>query len=394
MDHRPLIAHVVYRFDMGGLENGVVNLINRLPADKYRHAIVALTQITDFRARIARDDIQYIALEKPPGQGLLQAPKLIETFRRLKPAIVHTRNIGALEATFPAVLAGVPARVHGEHGWDSADPDGKNWKYRLTRIAHRPAVHRWIALSQHIEDYLRKSVGIPQAAIARICNGVDTELFHPTRSGRREPIDGSPFNDPSLYVVGTVGRLQTVKDQVNLVRAVAHAVRQSPDARLRMRLAVVGDGPQRAEVEGAIVEAGLGPRTWLSGARGDVPDVLRGFDCFVLPSMAEGISNTILESMACGLPIIATRVGGNGELIENGVTGRLVPASEPAALGDALLAMMADSAAARRLADDARRSAVRRFSLERMVGDYCSVYDQLLARARQPLLGALSRPEQ
>jgi len=394
MDPRPLIAHVVYRFDTGGLENGVVNLVNRLAPDRYRHAIVALTQITSFRERIARDDVQYVALDKPPGQGLLQAPKLIQIFRRLKPAIVHTRNIGALEATLPAALAGVPARVHGEHGWDSADPDGTNWKFRLTRAAHRPLVHRWIALSQHIEDYLRRSVGVPQAAIVRICNGVDTERFHPARAGRREPIEGSPFNDPGLFVVGTVGRLQTVKDQVNLVRAVAHACLRSSDARSRMRLALVGDGPQRAEVEAAIAETALAPRVWLAGARGDVPDVLRGFDCFVLPSLAEGISNTILESMACGLPIVATRVGGNGELIEDGATGRLVPASNPVALGEALLAMMADPAAAQRLAREARSSAVRRFSLERMVGDYSAVYDQLLARAGRPLIGAFSRPEQ
>src|SRR5512145_419193 len=91
----PLIAHVVYRFDVGGLENGVVNLINRMPVERFRHAVVALTEITDFRRRIARDDVEFIALDKPPGQGLWQWPTLRRLFTDLRPSIVHTRNIAA-----------------------------------------------------------------------------------------------------------------------------------------------------------------------------------------------------------------------------------------------------------------------------------------------------------
>lgn len=393
MDQRPLIAHVVYRFDTGGLENGVVNLVNRLPAEKYRHAIVALTTITEFRARVARADVEFVALDKPPGQGLRQAPKLARLFRALRPTIVHTRNIGALEAVLPAALAGVPVRVHGEHGWDSADPDGSNWKYRLTRRAYRPLVHRWIALSQHLAHYLQRRVGVPAGRLTRICNGVDTTRFQPADGGVRAPIAGSPFNDPAFFVVGTVGRLQTVKDQVNLVRAFAYAHAQSNDARKRMRLVVAGDGPQRAEVEAAIDASGLTDRIWLAGGRSDVPELLRGLDCFALPSRAEGISNTILEAMATGLPIVATRVGGNPELLEEGRTGRLVAPSDPRGLGNALLGLMQDAASARALAREARQDAVRRFSLEKMVADYAAVYDDLLPRARPSWPRALSDPE-
>ena len=107
---RPLIAHVVFRFDIGGLENGVVNLINRLPEESYRHAIISLTEITDFRARVARADVLYFALGKKPGQGFWLYPKLFRLFRKLGPSIVHTRNLAALEASLPAWLAGVPVR--------------------------------------------------------------------------------------------------------------------------------------------------------------------------------------------------------------------------------------------------------------------------------------------
>src|SRR5919206_53444 len=121
-DPRPLVAHIVHRFDVGGLENGVVNLINRMPAERFRHAVIALTEVGDFRRRVQRDDVAFHALHKPPGQGLRVAPKLMRLLREIKPALVHTRNLGALEMALPAWWAGVPVRVHGEHGWDSHDP--------------------------------------------------------------------------------------------------------------------------------------------------------------------------------------------------------------------------------------------------------------------------------
>src|SRR6478752_3923615 len=129
-DHRPLIMHVLYRFDVGGLENGVVNLINHLPAERYRHVVVALTEITSFRERVRRDDVQFVALNKSPGHGVKLYPRLYSLFRQMRPAIVHTRNLAALEATIPAWAAGVPVRIHGEHGRDSGDPQGASSKYQ------------------------------------------------------------------------------------------------------------------------------------------------------------------------------------------------------------------------------------------------------------------------
>ena len=118
VDPRPLIMHVVYRFDVGGLENGVVNLINHMPADGYRHAVLALTEATDFSHRIRRDDVPVLSLHKPPGHGLWLYPQIYRLMRSWRPAIVHSRNLAALEAAVPAWAAGVPVRIHGEHGRD------------------------------------------------------------------------------------------------------------------------------------------------------------------------------------------------------------------------------------------------------------------------------------
>ena len=377
-DPRPLVAHVLHRFDVGGLENGVVNLINRLPAERFRHAVIALTEITDFKRRIQREDVQFFALDKPPGQGLWIAPRVRRLFREIGPAIVHTRNLGALEMALPAAWAGVPVRIHGEHGWDSNDPDGRSRKFRLVRRLYRPFVHKYIALSRHLQCYLTDAIGVPEARIAHICNGVDTQRFQPVAT-QRASITGSPFTSTDLWLVGTVGRLQTIKDQVLLARAFARAVAIAPAARSQLRLVIAGDGPLRAEVQQTLREGGVEDIAWLAGERNDVPDVLRGFDAFVLPSRAEGISNTILEAMATALPIIATDVGGNAELLEEGATGRLIPSQDIDTMAHALLDDFANRDAARERGARARTEVERRFSLNGMVAAYGDLYDELLA---------------
>lgn len=378
-DPRPLVAHVVFRFDVGGLENGVVNLINHMPAEAYRHAVIALTEITDFSRRIRRDDVPLVALSKPPGQTMRIFPRLWQLFRELGPAIVHTRNLGALETALPAWLAGVAARVHGEHGRDVGDLDGSNVKYRLVRRAYRPFVSRYIALSRDLEYYLTDAIGVAPRRIAQIYNGVDTVRFHPAAGGR-SPLPGCPFDDPSLWLVGTVGRMQAVKDQLNLAQAFVRAVSVEPALRRRLRLIMVGDGPLREACLRLLTEAGVADLAWLPGERDDVPVVLRSLDCFVLPSLAEGISNTILEAMASGLPVIATRVGGNGELVEDGRTGILVPAADPETLADALRRLAADPNRAGAMGRDGRETALRRFSMESMTRSYQAVYDDVLGR--------------
>jgi sugar transferase (PEP-CTERM/EpsH1 system associated) len=382
-DRRPLIAHVVYRFDVGGLENGVVNLINGLPRDSYRHAVVALTDVTDFRNRIRRDDVRFTALNKRPGHGMRLFPRLYRLFRELRPTIVHTRNMAALEASVPAWLAGVPIRVHGEHGRDMGDLDGTSRRYQRIRRLYRPFVSHYVALSKDLEQYLCRDVGVDSRRIAQIYNGVDTVRFSPASDGRAR-IDGCPFSDADLWLVGTVGRLQQVKDQGTLAEAFVRAVKQGP-AGTPMRLLVVGDGPLRARVEKVLDAAGMRHLAWLPGARDDVPEILRGLDCFVLPSLAEGISNTILEAMACSLPVVATRVGGNPELIQEGLTGRLVPPVNAEAMSAALHRYFDDPALARSHGQAGRLAVLQRFSLDRMVADYQSLYDGLVAsRKFQP----------
>lgn len=371
----PLVAHIIHRLDYGGLENGLVNLINHLPPERYRHAIICLTDFNpEFRRRIQQPAVEVYPLHKRTGHDWGLYGRCWSLLRRLRPAIVHTRGLATLEMQGPALLAGVRARVHGEHGWDAragAEPSRRRWLRRLCD----PLVSHYIALSGELAAYLRVQVGVADARITRICNGVDTQRFYPGRD--RSPLPAN-FAPPSTLVIGTVGRLETVKDQPNLVRAFIHLMPTVPKAGDRLRLVIVGDGSLRAEIERLLAEAHVQDQVWLAGSRDEVPELLRSLDLFVLPSRAEGISNTILEAMACGLPVVATEVGGNAELVAEGETGQWVPANDPVALAAAIRSYVNDPDRMQAHGAAGRREVEVRFSLEAMVTAYRAVYDAVL----------------
>ena len=375
-DPRPLVAHVIYRFDTGGLENGIVNLINHMPVERYRHAIIALTEITDFRQRIWRDDVEFIALNKKPGHGIWLFPKLFALFRKLRPAIVHSRNLAALETQLPAWAAGVPVRIHGEHGRDVGDLDGSNVTYQRVRRFYQPFVSYYLALSRDLADYLIHQIHVPENKVLQVYNGVDADRFRPSEANESAPC--CLFSRPEHWIVGTVGRMQSVKDQPTLPRAFVRALQIDPNLRPRLRLAMVGDGPLRNECQQLLAEAGLSEFSWLPGERGDIAAVMRGFDCFVLPSLAEGISNTILEAMASGLPVIATAVGGNADLVSAGVSGEIVPPANVEAMAQQICRLANHPDLARRMGRAGRENVEQKFSLNSMVAAYQGTYDRLL----------------
>jgi glycosyltransferase involved in cell wall biosynthesis len=185
---------------------------------------------------------------------------------------------------------------------------------------------------------------------------------------------------PELFVVGTVGRMQSVKAQPLLSSAFVRALQIAPELRHRLRLVLVGDGPLRFEAQAILAQGQVSALAWMPGERLDVPDVMRGLDAFVLPSLAEGISNTILEAMASALPIVAARVGGNEELIADGQTGALIPAGDVDAMARALVALATDPKKAAALGAAGRRRVEEHFSLAAMVAAYRGVYDGALAR--------------
>jgi len=373
----PLVVHVVYRFAVGGLENGLVNLINSMPRERYRHAIVCLTDYTEFRDRIQRVDIPFFALHKHEGQDFGVYFRFWRVLQKLHPTIVHTRNLAGLEFLIPAALGRVQGRIHGEHGRDVYDLDGTSAKYNLWRRAIKPFVHHYTTVSTDLAGWLMDTVGADPSRVTQIYSGVDTRRFCP-RKGPRPAIGPKDFAPHGTLVIGTVGRMEAVKDQLTLVRAFLHLLCIEKKAHERLRLVMIGDGPLREEARQLLQASNAERFAWLPGERADIPQILRSFDLFVLPSRGEGISNTILEAMATGLPVVATRVGGSPELVEEGQTGRLVPPADPVALAASLYSYLADNDLLTRHGRAGRRKVEACFSMETMVNGYLAVYDSVL----------------
>ena len=178
----PLVCHIIYRLAVGGLENGLVNLLNNLPTRQYRHAVICLTTATDFRRRIRRPGVEIYEIHKKPGKDFAAYGRVWRLLRQLRPRIVHTRNLPAIDMLAAAKLAGVPRTVHSEHGFDMMELDGKHPWYNWLRSLSRLAVDRYIAVSRDIKDWLQRDVHVGVARLNLVYNGVDTERFTPAAS--------------------------------------------------------------------------------------------------------------------------------------------------------------------------------------------------------------------
>lgn len=266
--------------------------------------------------------------------------------------------------------------MHGEHGWDAADPLGLNPRTLLIRRVCRVAIQRYIAMSRDLARWLESTVGVTPSRVAQIYNGVDLRKFS------LEGATPSDFPWPDrerLFVFGTVGRVDPIKNQRALIEAFARLVNEREDGRASLRLIVVGAGPLLGELQARAAELQLGELVWFAGARNDIPDLMRAMNVFVLPSINEGISNTVLEAMAAARPVIAARVGGNPELIDAGRTGALYDLAN----ADALLQAMREYSHAPALAvthgSAARERVERQFGIDAMVNSYAAVYEQMSA---------------
>lgn len=373
----PHIAHIIYHLGVGGLENGLVNLINHIPADRYRHTIISLKGVSDFHKRLNRADTEIIALNKREGHDLQVYGRLFKVLKQLNPDIAHTRNLATMETQVIAAAAGVKRRVHGEHGRDVFDLEGKNWKYNLLRKSIRPLVHHFITVSKDLQNWVIDTVKARPACVSQIYNGVEQRRFQSDKGFLAETfpqgfLEGKPF------ILGSVGRMAAVKDYPSLIHAFLLLLEKIPKSGRPLRLLIVGDGVAKAQCMSMLHSAGVARLAWFTGERDDVPQLMRAMDLFALPSLGEGISNTILEAMASGLPVVATRVGGNVELVRENETGLLVPPSNPSALADAIFKYHQNEAMRSSHGQLAREVIERQFSMQAMIDGYLAVYDQVM----------------
>jgi len=372
----PLVVHVLYRFEVGGLQTLLAQCINRMPAQHYRHAVICLAGHTDYANLVHRPDVQFHTLDKQPGQSLSSHRALWTLLRRLRPAVLHTYNISTIEYCLTAWLAGVPLRIHAEHGRDSVEMSGRHRKYNMLRRLLVPFVDAFVPVSADLGAWLRHTVGVPERKISMIANGVDTAHFTP-----------GPARDsgaPRTIWIGTVGRIDRIKNHDGLLDAFGMLLAAFPAQQADLRLAIVGDGPLLPALRERVAREGWGRQVWLPGARDDVAEIMRGFSVFVLPSLSEGTPVTIMEAMATGLPVVASSVGGVPQLVIDGQTGLLSEPADPHSLAGAIGAYIADSALAGRHGAAGRARVQAHFGVDAMV----TKYDALYGRRKRPLLSS------
>lgn len=359
----PLIVHIIYRFDIGGLESVLVNMINTMPEQSYRHVIISLTESSEFEKRINRDDVEVICLHKQAGNDPKIHLKIWRLLRQLKPACVHTYNIATLEYNVIAFLAGIKKRIHAEHGRDIYDLDGSNKKYQYLRRFINPFVTKWIPVSKELADWLVDVVKLPKAKVKLIYNGIDLELYRPKEHVQKE-----------TCVIGSVGRMAIVKDQLTLIKAAEVLVTENPELKQILRIVLVGDGELHSTIQGYIADHSLKDNVELLGARNDVACILQDFDVFVLPSLAEGIPLTILEAMATALPVISTEVGGVPELIENNAQGYLIKPKDVKGLATKIKLYIDKPELMVQHGTSGRKKVEKNFSLQAMTKQYLQIY--------------------
>ncbi len=347
------VVHVSFGLDIGGQEKLLIEFARHADHRRFKLTFVSLGG-----RGVVADDLEscgcaVVALGQPSGLKPSLIIRLARLFRELRPGVVHSHDNRSLLYAAPAArLAGVPRRIHTRHGRSvGATPR----QIRMVRLVSG-LVHRFVCVSGDVEA-LSIAEGIRPSRLLTIRNGIDLERFAFTG-----PAPDGP--------VVTVSRLSPEKGVDNIVRAAAIAIRQNPE----LRIEVAGDGPCLPEVRQMIAELGLEGQVSLLGTVRDVPSLLARAGLFVLPSRSEGVSLTLLEAMARGLPVVATKVGGTPEVVVDGETGILVPPEDPQALAEAIIRVRGDHEAARRMGEVGRRRVERLFDIRRMVADYEALY--------------------
>jgi sugar transferase (PEP-CTERM/EpsH1 system associated) len=365
------VLHVLHAFMHGGLENGVVNIINGSPPE-IEHALCVLTQGDEFLQRIRRP-VRCWELHKSAGNSGAIIVKLARAIRQSGVDIVHTRNWGAFDGVLAACLCPRVKLLHGEHGRDISDPHGLNRRRNSIRRLLSFRVAKFTTVSQELSRWLIHTVHIAAEKVAVIANGVDVHRYRPHRD---ETLRDELGIAPDDFVIGTIGRLDPVKNHAGLIRAFSLI----PQTASRARLVIAGEGPERANLENLIRNLSGVPPPILTGYRADVERLYGIFDVFVLNSFAEGMSNTLLEAMASGLPIVCTAVGAATELITDGKQGVHVPPAANGKLASALNTYQNSPQLRARHGAEGRLHVEKHCSLESMIECYLRIYKDACGR--------------
>lgn len=329
--------HVVENLNMGGAERVVIDLVQAQQARGLDCTVVCLFEAGALAPELTAGGIEVIALQKKGGFDLAVLRGLRNLVRARRPAVIHTHNA---VPHYYAVLAtlGLPVRrINTRHGMgDFVSNSKQRWLYRMAMLG----TFRACCVCEAARQQFVATGLIPAHKAVTVYNGLPLSRFSDSRQGVLRELLGLA-DDQRLLV--TVGRLNPAKDQLRLIMAFAALAPAQPD----LHLVLIGDGPLRRDLEMTVAELPCAGRIHFTGSRSDVPALLRDADIFALSSRTEGFSIALLEAGCAALPVVATAVGGNGEIVEDGERGVLVPAGNSDALAAAILALLTSESGAR-----------------------------------------------
>lgn len=362
------ISHVVENLNRGGLERVVIDLAKAQAAAGHDCQVVCLFEPGALAGELAASNVPVVACGKRPGADLRAIRRMRRALSAQRTEVLHSHNgIGHYYAMVAALGLGIDRVVNTRHGMGDVNPSSRReWLFRqsmrLTDVA--------VAVSEAAGERLAGTGVVARKKLRVVPNGIHAGPFRPRDDDARRQLVLSLGLPPETRVVGFVGRLNWAKDLETMVAAFARVRARHDD----VALVLAGEGGERGAVEAAVAREGLRDRVFLLGDRGDVPGLLPAFSLFAMSSISEGYSIALLEACASGLPIVATRVGGNAEIVADGVNGLVVPARDPAALAAALDALLSDAARAEAMGRAGRDWLLGNATFEVMLGRYMDVY--------------------
>jgi glycosyltransferase involved in cell wall biosynthesis len=378
-------------FMIGGTETQAVELARRLPALNYQVTLGCLRMEGPLVERLSGTAVRVIKVELGGGidspSGMVGVVRLARFLRREGFEILHAHDLWSnLVGMAAALIARVPVRITSQRDLSHSPWYGTYRRHILRFVQARSSMT--LTNAKAIRDGLIHDEGLPAEKVCVVYNGVDLERLEQVR---RNPGGLFPPSSGTKRVVLVGNMITDVKGHPTLFAAAPDILQSFP----KTQFVLVGDGAKRKEFEAQVAQLGLKENFLFLGRRNDVPEILASSDIAVLPSRAEGLPNAVLEYLACGLPVVASALGGNVEVVEDGRTGLLIPPENPSRLAAAVLRLLGDEALALRLAQAGREHVSRNFSFERLVFEVDKLYTSLLeakGRGRAQPVGR-SRPD-
>ena len=371
---RRKIFFLLDSLNIGGTETQAVELATRLDSERYEITLGCLRAKGPLLEKLSGYPVAIREFYPAGGvdsvRGVYQVFRLARFLRHERFQIVHTHDLYSNLLGIPAAwLARVPVIVSSQRDlahFGVYQTGRRRWLRRLQKLSSAIVTN-----AAAVRDALLEETEFPAEKIRVIHNGIDVSQFG---GDSRDRSWIAPGTEHEKWIV-LVGNMHSdVKGHSSLINAANDVVREFPES----RFVLVGDGEQKAAFEEQVSRLGLTSHFLFLGRRNDVPRILSCCNLAVLPSKAEGLPNALLEHLAAGLPTIATSVGGNVEIVQDGKTGLLVPPENAPELAKALLRLLRDPEFAARLGQNGREFVDSEFSFQRMIESTDRLYTELL----------------